>query len=84
MQKTLGQKRIGNFNSQSDSVVDTIKTKASELIDYINDNVGMAGPVTGELQPLETLNSIGRLKSLALTDIESASMWAVKAHMHLK
>lgn len=84
MSKTLGQKRIGNFNPESESVVDIIKQKAAELIDYINENVGVAGAVPEDYDPSELQAAIGRLKSLALTDIESAAMWAVKAHMHFK
>lgn len=84
MEKTLGQKRIGNFNPGAETVVDTIKQKASELIDYINENVAMAGAVPEGYNEKELVASIGRLKSLALTDIESAAMWAVKAHMHFK
>ena len=81
--KTLGQKRIGNFNPESESIVDVIKTKAAELIDYNNDNVGNSGYTNGD-DATEILQAIGRLKSLAYTDIETATMWAVKAHMHYR
>lgn len=66
--KTLGEARVrASFNPSDDSKVQHIKERAAELINYINDNV--------EANDGES----GRLKSLALTSVEEAAMWAVKA-----
>jgi hypothetical protein len=67
-EQTLGEARIRTtFNPSDDSKVQHIKERAAELINYINTNI--------EAKDSET----GRLKSLALTTIEEAAMWAVKA-----
>lgn len=67
-EKTLGEKRVRtSFNPADDSVVQHIKERYAETINYINDNV------TGT--DAETL----RLKELALTKAEEAAMFAVKA-----
>lgn len=79
MSKTLGQTRIGDFNPSGDEVVANIKQKAIELIDYIAENVTGIKPIP-DSHLVDT--SAERYKSLAFTDIESAAMWAVKAHMH--
>ena len=78
MEKTLGQKRIGNFNASGEGVIDQIKQKSADLLDYINDNV------TAELSSLEDQPEMMRLKALALTAVEEASMKAVKAYIHYK
>ena len=67
MTPTLGQFRVGiSFNPSADPNVDAIKTQAAALIDLIN-----ALPSQDSEQ--------ARLKALAMTEIESAAMWAVKA-----
>ena len=67
-EKTLGEKRVRtSFNPSDDSKVQHIKERCAELINYINDNV--------EAKDGEA----GRLKALALTTVEEAAMWAVKA-----
>lgn len=67
-QKTLGEKRVRTeFNPSDDSIVQNIKERIAEAINYVNDNVN----------PLDSEQ--GRLKSLALTELETAAMWAVKA-----
>ena len=81
MEKTLGQQRIGEFNPTGDEVVNGIKQRATELIDYIASNVVGIKPIEGS-KAVDM--SAERLKSLAFTDIESAAMWAVKAYMHDK
>jgi hypothetical protein len=88
MEKTLGQKRIGEFNPKGDEVVNGIKQRVTELIDYINDNIVDESPLVVEngivvSAPYPNID-VKRLKSLAFTDIESAAMWAVKARMHDK
>lgn len=66
--KSLGEQRVRTtFNPSDNSTVQHIKERAAELINYINDNVAVND---GEG---------ARLKALALTEIESAAMWAVKA-----
>jgi hypothetical protein len=66
--QTLGEKRVRtSFNPSDDSVVQNIKERIAEVINYVNDNVTSKD---GEQ---------GRLKSLALTELETAAMWAVKA-----
>lgn len=62
-----------NFNASGSSLVDTIKKAGADFINLVN---GMS--LSKELTPREQA-SLGRLKSLALTDIESATQWAVKA-----
>jgi hypothetical protein len=72
---TLGEKRVRTtFNPANDSAVQHIKERAAELINYINDNVNAP-----EDLPKEDLGEFVRLKSLAMTDLESAAGWAVKA-----
>lgn len=73
--KTLGEARVRtSFNPSDDSVVQHIKERAAELINYIDQNVN-----AGEHIPKEGLGEFVRLKALAMTDVESAAMWAVKA-----
>jgi len=65
---TLGEYRVGiTFNPSSNVHVDEIKRRAADLIDYLNDwNSG------------DNTES-SRLISLAMTHIEDAAMWGVKA-----
>ena len=66
---TLGEYRVGiDFNPGKNPEVDRIKRMAADLIDVIDDLT------TGD-------DSIERprLKALAMTQIEQAAMWAVKA-----
>lgn len=64
---TLGEYRVGiNFNPSKDSMVDQIKRAAADLIDLI-DTID---------QPDGEVN---RLRALAMTHVEDAAMWAVKA-----
>lgn len=74
MSLTTGEFKVRtNFNASGDSYVDAIKKKAAELIDFIDQSA--LRPDADERQTRE----FGRLKALAMTDIESAAMWAVKA-----
>jgi hypothetical protein len=67
-EKTLGEARVRtSFNPSDDSIVQHIKERGAEFINYVNENVQAKD---GE---------VGRLKALALTSIEEAAMWAVKA-----
>lgn len=64
---TEGEYRVGkSFNPSGDSAVDNIKAKAAAFIDL--------------LHPLATARGPGaREAAIAMTEIESAAMWAVKA-----
>jgi len=67
---TLGEYRVGiSFNPGGNEAVNEIKRAAADLIDYINDM-----PVN-----MEAAGEVARLKALAITHIEDAAMWAVKA-----
>jgi hypothetical protein len=65
---TTGEYRVGiDFNPSGNEAVAKIKQAAAELIDMIEDlEVG-------------DIPEIGRLKALAMTHVEDAAMWAVKA-----
>ena len=63
-----GEYRVGiSFNPSKNPVVDNIKKAAAELIDLIED---IEDKADGEIK---------RLKALAMTDVETAAMHAVKA-----
>lgn len=65
---TLGEYKVGiSFNPGNNAMVDKIKHAAADLIDLVN---GIASNNSSEVQ---------RLKALAMTHIEDAAMWAVKA-----
>jgi hypothetical protein len=65
---TLGEYRVGiSFNPGGNPVVDKIKRAAAALIDMIDEIPQGPG---GE---------VARLKALAMTHIEDAAMWGVKA-----
>lgn len=71
---TLGEYRVGiTFNPGGNKMVDEIKRAAASLIDLIE---GI--PVPDDAAKL-TLSEVGRLKALAMTQVEQAAMWAVKA-----
>ncbi len=68
MSKTLGEKRVRTeFNPSNNSVVQHIKERGAEYINFVNDNIEVKSPEQA------------RLKALALTAIEEAAMWGVKA-----
>ena len=67
---TLGDSRIGiDFNPSGSKTIAEIKRRAADLIDAV-DAIELPGEAPGE---------IARLKALAMTEIESAVMWAVMA-----
>lgn len=73
MEQTLGQKRVrSSFNPSKDSVVDLLKEKAADFIDYCEDMRKQLSPGTKD-------GETHRLISLAKTHAEDAAMWAVKA-----
>jgi hypothetical protein len=66
----IGEYRVGiTFNPGGNEMVDKIKRAAADLIDLVETiEVGSVSGPEG-----------ARLKALAMTDIEDAAMWAVKA-----
>ena len=66
---TLGEYRVGiTFNPGNNPIVDEIKRLAADLIDCFDEHIdGEEGP------------EIARLRALAMTHVEDAAMWAVKA-----
>ena len=66
--KTLGEERIRvNLDDQNEvDLIGDLKRKIAIIIDQVN-NVQQKG------------SEHGRLKSIALTELESASMWITKA-----
>jgi methyl coenzyme M reductase subunit C len=72
--KTLGEARVRtDFNVSNSDVVAEIKTKGAELINLID------GLIAPEDFPKDKLGEYVRIKSLAMTEIESGTSWAVKA-----
>jgi hypothetical protein len=65
---TEGEYRVGvNFNPSNNPMVDEIKNRAAELIELLN-------PISADRN-----HPGARCASIAMTEIESAAMWAVKA-----
>lgn len=66
---TLGEYRVGiTFNPSKDPVVDDIKRAAADFIDLVD-----------SFKTTLDSGEVERLKALAMTHIEDAAMWAVKA-----
>lgn len=66
---TFGEKAVGlTFNPGGHEEVNAVKRQCADLIDHLNKLREEAGP--GEK---------GRMLSVAITEIQSAQMWAVKA-----
>jgi hypothetical protein len=67
---TLGQYRVGtSFNPSNNPIVDDVKAKAAALIDAIDSIVVTIDPPDAAV----------RLKHIAMTEVETAAMYAVKA-----
>lgn len=67
--QTFGQKAVGlNFNPSGDDAVGQAKQKYADTIDQLND-----------LRDQTTSDETRRLCSIAITEAQSAQMWAVKA-----
>ena len=74
---TLGEWKIGiSFNPSQDANVEEIKGMAAEMIDRLAE---IRAGLTEKLDNGHLSAEINRLIALAMTDIESAAMWAVKA-----
>ena len=79
--QTDGQYLIGTtFNPSNDDMVAKIKKVGADFIDLIDaiPNGDEDGAPTGNAE-FEQCVQKGRLKALARTAVEEASMWAVKA-----
>lgn len=80
---TKGEYRVGiNFNPSNDDTVGRIKRLAADLIDLI-ESIPLPSEEDAPLGEYKKVLShsleVGRLKSLAQTNIEDGAMWAVKA-----
>ena len=66
---TFGQRAVGlTFNPSNDPTVQAIKAKCADLIDEIH-----------ELRCNQPDAEIVRMASIAITELQTAQMWAVKA-----
>lgn len=69
MEQTFGQKAVGlSFNPSNDNNVDKCKRIFAEVIDQLND-----------LRSETTSPEVKRMCSVAITEAQTAQMWAVKA-----
>lgn len=69
MELSFGQKAVGvTFNPSGLDTVGTVKQSFAEQIDALN-----------ELRASSTSQEQKRLASVAITEIQTAQMWAVKA-----
>jgi hypothetical protein len=67
---SLGQYRVGtSFNPSNNGKVDEIKAAAAHLIDLID----------GIQVTTDPADAVIRLKHVAMTEVETAAMYAVKA-----
>lgn len=70
---TFGQKAVGlTFNPSGDDAVAQCKQSLADAIDQMNDLRTAASGVTGSREQ-------ARLASIAITELQAAQMWAVKA-----
>jgi hypothetical protein len=68
-EQSFGERAVGlTFNPSNSGVVDTLKRAAAEFIDHCNNERGVA-----------TDPEIKRMYSVAITEMQTAQMWAVKA-----
>ncbi len=68
-QLTFGQKAVGlTFNPSNDDSVAQIKQKFADCIDHLND-----------LRADTASQEVKRMCSVAITEAQTAQMWAVKA-----
>lgn len=66
---TFGEKAVGlNFNPSKENAVDQCKQRFAESIDQLND-----------LRNSTDNGEVKRLCSVAITEVQSAQMWSVKA-----
>ena len=68
-QQTFGQKAVGlSFNPSGDAAVHECKQRFADAIDQMND-----------LRNSTLSNEAARTASIAITELQTAQMWAVKA-----
>ncbi|MBC7602790.1 MAG: hypothetical protein H7255_09045 [Ramlibacter sp.] len=68
-EQTFGEKAVGlTFNPSGDPTVQSMKEKAAAFIDACND-----------LRSTTQNNEVKRMASVAITEAQTAQMWAVKA-----
>lgn len=71
-QLTFGEKAVGiSFNPGSNPKVESIKRRFADLIDELE---GYRNPQNAERHP-----EVSRMLSIAITECQSAQMWAVKS-----
>jgi len=77
---TKGEYKVGiDFNPSQDDVVGRIKRLAADFIDLV-DSIEVKMPTAETDTAMWTqVQEKGRLKAEAMTEIELAAMWAVKA-----
>lgn len=81
---TKGEYKVGiDFNPSQDDVVGRIKRLAADFIDLVDSIEVVTEKEEEDIKDMEKLwaqmDERRRLKALALTEIELAAMWAVKA-----
>jgi hypothetical protein len=75
-QQTFGEKAVGlSFNPSGDPTVTKLKQLYAQIIDLCNDERGKIMERRIATQPSEG----ARLWSVAITEAQTAQMWAVKA-----
>lgn len=75
---TLGEYRVGvTFNPSKSELVDAIKRQAAALLDLIESGPTDIGLANAEHQAVNAERA--RLKAIAITNVETAAMYAVKA-----
>jgi hypothetical protein len=73
MELTFGQKAVGlTFNPSGDPVVNDLKTKAAAFIDACQE-------LRSKAVYVGTQSEVARMASIAITEAQTAQMWAVKA-----
>ena len=71
---TFGEKAVGlSFNPSGDTTVNRLKSLYAEIIDICHD-ARCGNPTT-----VDGKSELGRLYSIAITEAQTAQMWAVKA-----
>jgi len=70
---SYGEKAVGlTFNPSGDGTVQHVKELYAEIIDIMNEFRNLSHVPLAQ-------NELGRLASIAITEAQSAQMWAVKA-----
>jgi hypothetical protein len=76
MSQTFGQKAVGlSFNPSGNDSVQAIKVAFANAIDILND----ARTASLASQDTHEANEVRRMLSIAITEAQTAQMWAVNA-----